>query len=308
MLRRAALLLVVLLPLAAAAQGQRWGPLFEVTSSEGKAYLAASTHSNGHRELALGPATQRALADSDLVVLERLPSGHQSPIQKSRSEAVAKMMFRPGSTSLLDDIPPAVAARLQAVLKTHDVPDRGWELVLKTRTPLVPEVMTVILAKYGDYSVELQYPGADDLYLRFARDNNIELDEVEGATVVMANRLSVTLPEANAAIVKMLEDVEAPRSKEKRGAKLIESLETIYGGDLERLYASQRREECGTPALQAYCDRVVDGRNAAMAESIEALVKKGRRPFVAVGALHLAGPASIQKALEKRGYSVRRLD
>jgi uncharacterized protein YbaP (TraB family) len=308
MIARGALFLAAFVPLAATAQAISWGPIWEATSSAGKAYIAASTHTNSHRELTLSPVTQRALADSDVIALEKLPAAYQSAIQKSRSEAVAKMMFRPENTSLLDDIPPEVAARLQAVLKAHEIPERGWELVRKTRTPLVPEVMAVILAKYGDYSIELEHPGADDTYLRFARDHKIEVDEVEGSIVLMTNALSATLPEANAAIVRMLEGAEGPRSREKRGARLIEALETVYSGDLERIYATQRREECATPVLAAYCDRVVDGRNAAMAERIEALVKNGRRPFVAVGALHLAGPASIQKALEKKGYTVRRLD
>jgi uncharacterized protein YbaP (TraB family) len=308
MIARAALFLAALVPLAATAQAVSWGPIWEATSSAGKVYIAASTHSNGHRQLTLGPATRRALADSDLIALEKLPAAYQSPIQQSRSEAVAKMMFRPDNSSLLDDIPPEIAARLQAVLTAHEIPERGWELVRKTRTPLVPEVMAVILAKYGDYSIELEHPGGDDTFLRFARDHKIELDEVEGAIVLMTNALSATLPEANAAIARMLDGAEGPRAKQKRGAKLIEALETIYTGDVERIYAAQRREECATPVLAAYCDRVVDGRNAGIAERIDAWVKKGRRPFVAVGALHLAGPASIQKALEKKGYTVRRLD
>src|SRR6185295_17987577 len=95
MIARAALVLAAFVPLAATAQAVSWGPIWEATSGAGKAYIAASTHSNSHRELTLSPATQRALADSDVVALEKLPAAYQSPIQKSRSEAVAKMMFRP---------------------------------------------------------------------------------------------------------------------------------------------------------------------------------------------------------------------
>lgn len=308
MLRRAALVLAVLLPLAAAAQRVPWGPVFEATSSSGKAYVAASFHSNGHREIFLTESTRRALEASDVLALESMPAEFRTPIQKSRSEAVSKMMFRPENTSLLDDIPPEVARRLQAVLKQYEIPDRGWELLQKTKTALVPEVMNVFLAKYGDFQVEFEHPGPDELYLRHARDRKLELDEVEGSLASMANRLSVTLPQANAQILALLENVEDPRSKTKRSAKLVEAMEIVYSGDLERAYADQRRVDCGTPMLASYCDRTVDGRNPGMAERIDALVKGGKRPFVAVGAIHLAGPASIQKELEKRGYKVRRLD
>ena len=308
MIARAVLLLVALLPFAAAAQSISWGPIWEATSSSGKAYIAASTHPNGHRELVLSAIAVRALTDSDLIALERLPAAFQSPEQKTRSEAVSKMMFRPENTSLLDDIPPELATRLQSLLKAHDVPERGWEMVRKTRTPMVPEVLAFLLARYGDTSVTLEHPGADEIYLRFARDNKVALEEVESAIVSMTSRLSVSTPETIAFITRQLDESERPDAKARHAAKLIETLEVIYSGNVDRIYAAQRRESCNTPALAAYCDKVVDGRNAQMAERIDALVKTGRRPFVAVGALHLAGPASIQSELAKKGYTLRRLD
>ncbi|MCG6121031.1 MAG: TraB/GumN family protein, partial [Blastomonas sp.] len=37
------------------------------------------------------------------------------------------------------------------------------------------------------------------------------------------------------------------------------------------------------------------------------MMRLGARPFVAVGAAHLAGPDSVQALLEARGYTVTRL-
>ena len=54
-------------------------------------------------------------------------------------------------------------------------------------------------------------------------------------------------------------------------------------------------------------DLLVRKRNVAMADKIAARLKMGGTVFVAVGAAHLAGPDSIQKALAKRGIRVKRL-
>jgi uncharacterized protein YbaP (TraB family) len=48
-------------------------------------------------------------------------------------------------------------------------------------------------------------------------------------------------------------------------------------------------------------------RNEAMADQIAARLARGGTIFVAVGAAHLAGPDSIQAALERRGIHVKRL-
>jgi uncharacterized protein YbaP (TraB family) len=54
-------------------------------------------------------------------------------------------------------------------------------------------------------------------------------------------------------------------------------------------------------------DLLLKKRNEAMADQITARLAKGGTVFVAVGAAHLAGPDSIQAALERRGVHVKRL-
>jgi uncharacterized protein YbaP (TraB family) len=59
-----------------------------------------------------------------------------------------------------------------------------------------------------------------------------------------------------------------------------------------------------SPALY---NELVVSRNAAWAQQLDARLRQGGVSFVAVGAAHLAGPASVQVDLTKRGYRVRRV-
>lgn len=52
---------------------------------------------------------------------------------------------------------------------------------------------------------------------------------------------------------------------------------------------------------------ILTGRNRDWARQIDAMVRRGERPLVVVGAAHLAGPDSVQAELAARGYVVERL-
>ena len=54
-------------------------------------------------------------------------------------------------------------------------------------------------------------------------------------------------------------------------------------------------------------DAVLVARNAAWARRIDAMLTRGDRPFIAVGAGHLVGPDNVRAMLETMGYKAVRV-
>ncbi len=80
-------------------------------------------------------------------------------------------------------------------------------------------------------------------------------------------------------------------------------------GKLAQRYALWQRllGQMDPAVAQRFHERILDGRNRTMVESLLPLFEQGST-FVAVGALHMPGEEGILSLLERRGYSVTRLE
>jgi hypothetical protein len=79
-------------------------------------------------------------------------------------------------------------------------------------------------------------------------------------------------------------------------------------GDANLLLEVARAYNDSVPGAADLEEKFIWSRHDAMAGKIEKWLLNGReRVFVAVGALHLAGPRGLVEELRKRGYVVRQL-
>lgn len=87
--------------------------------------------------------------------------------------------------------------------------------------------------------------------------------------------------------------------------KQLKSLQMAWArGDMD-LIARTTDEDFGKePALR---EALLLGRNRAWTTKVEAMLAQGSRPFIAVGAAHLAGPDGLPAMLAARGWKVTRL-
>ena len=132
-----------------------------------------------------------------------------------------------------------------------------------------------------------------------AADYRRPIGELEGAEVQLA--IFDALPEAQqrALLHSVIEEDGADREAKVR------ALEQAWAsGDVAELAKVSDAETFGDPLLR---EALLVGRNRTWADRLVAMLSSRARPFVAVGAAHLAGPDGLPSMLAARGYTVTRL-
>ena len=115
-------------------------------------------------------------------------------------------------------------------------------------------------------------------------------------------------------------DPKEPAEVDRMIVATLDQLDEGTAATVARLAAAWARGDmAGDGAVRALvrlCDdrrrpqlmvRLIDERNPALADRIEALHGEGQRLFAAVGALHMAGPQALPALLEARGFTVERV-
>lgn len=122
--------------------------------------------------------------------------------------------------------------------------------------------------------------------------------EFEGAAAQLA--IFDHLPEAQQRALLSAILTEGPGRKEQ-----LRTLQMAWARGNMGLIARTTDEDFGKqPALR---EALLLGRNRAWTAKVEALLAQGSRPFIAVGAAHLAGKDGLPALLAARGWKVTRL-
>lgn len=124
------------------------------------------------------------------------------------------------------------------------------------------------------------------------------VEEFEGAAAQLA--IFDRLPEAQqrallGAVV---------REGDERAVNLRQLEQAWARGDIDRIARVTDADFAAEPGLR---EALLTGRNRAWLIRLETLLGSGARPFVAVGAAHLAGQDGLPAQLAARGYRVTRL-
>jgi len=236
-----------------------------------------------------GPKVMAALRASDTLALE-LDLTDPEMLRR-----LQKAVLRdPGSPPL----PDALQKRLLASMAAACVAPAAL-------APMRPEMQAVSLEVMQGRGMGL-YPeyGVDANLAALARSMQLPLRSLETPESQAALLVSDDPAETARAVGAVLDELEGGRAP----AMLKRLASDWERGDADDLaaYASW----CGcmdTPEQRADFHKLIVERNPLMADRIVQWHAEGRRLFVAVGTLHMVGPAGLPTLLRARGFQVDRV-
>ena len=137
-----------------------------------------------------------------------------------------------------------------------------------------------------------------------ARKENKRIVELEGARAQSALMSSLTEKESLQAFEGTVAALESGLTRDQ----ITGLVNAWQAGDANLLLEVVRAYNESVPGAKEMEEKFIWSRHEAMAKKIEDWLLAGReRVFVAVGALHLAGPRGLVEILRSRGHFVRQL-
>ena len=286
-LMRAALLVVALLSAApAAAQRYDQGLLWRVESPTATAHVFGTIHVEDKRVTTLPPPVAKAFDASRSLVVEMT-------MEPANVMALATRMLLQDGRDLPGIAGPELFGKAAALIAPYGLPEpalrmfKPWAAAVFLMIPQQnPEnVLDMVLARTA---------AAKGKPVHELETVNEQVDVFDGMT------------EADQ-VALLRHAVDSHQDMPKNTARLVEAW---LARDLAQFTRISEDEIGDSPELRrldkAFRRRLLDDRNARMAERLDARLKEGGA-FVAIGALHLPGKDGVLARLERRGWRITRV-
>jgi uncharacterized protein YbaP (TraB family) len=196
-------------------------------------------------------------------------------------------------------LPPALAARLRAQLRAACLP----EAMLDDVTPEMAAMTLTIKSARVD-GLDPAY-GIDAVVAGLAHGLKKSVVSLETPEQQLALLLAPTAREAQANVEQGLAELESGKSR----AAMVRIAQVWADGRFDELFRYEQWCDClNTDAERAAHKRLLDDRNPALADRIDALHRAGNKVFAAVGSLHMVGKMGLPLLLAQRGYQVERME
>ncbi len=276
---------------AAAAPSAR-NFLWEVSSLTNRVYLFGTVHAGKADFYPLPEPVRKAFADATVLAVEADITDAQA-----MEAGAASMLLTPPAT-LATMVPAPLYGRFRRQLDRFGIPEPQ---VAKLK-PFIASSM-IAFAEWGRQGYLPQY-GVDVYLISRAREQKKNIVELEGAKVQTELMNSLTDKEQLQAFEGTVSALESGVARDQ----ITGLVNAWQSGDAALLLEVMRAFNENVPGAKAMEEKFIWSRHDAMAGKIEAWLLNGRdRVFVAVGALHLAGPRGLVEMLRARGYVVRQL-
>jgi uncharacterized protein YbaP (TraB family) len=265
--------------------------LWEVTSLTNKVYLYGTVHAGKRDWFPLPTPVENAFVDSSVLVVEA-----DITDDKAMRRSAAAMMYTAPET-LKSHVQPEQYARLLKLLPRYGL----TEAQVAPMKPFMA-VSLLVFAEWGR-SGFVPSQGVDGYLIRKALAEAKPIVEIEGADMQIKLMDSLTDKQVQELFKGTLDALEEDLTTEQ-----IKGLVAAWqGGDPVALLDIARRYNERIAGAKEFEEKFIWSRHEEMLKKIDGYMGKRDRHFVAVGALHLAGPRGLIELLKKRGYLVKQL-
>lgn len=271
--------------------------VWRVTNAKAPFYLVGSIHALSKKDYPLPAPYEIALRDSKRFLFEFDPNRHVE--FEKKFEAAGK--YPPGQ-DICSKIHPDLLAWLRQNIMTVKVDNRRERRerlgTFDNELRYKPWWIAQHLVGPATYTKSSLSHGLDNYFVDRATRERKEiagLESVDEHVAVMSG-----LSDRDGEFI-LRDALDEPRNAEKEFSKMHKAW---HKGDTNALWAGDSRLRTQAPWIAA---RFVDNRNAKWIPRIEAELKSGKPTAIVAGALHFAGPNSVIKLLEKRGYQIEQL-
>jgi uncharacterized protein YbaP (TraB family) len=281
--------LTVLLALAAcqpAPAEQKRPALWEVTGPGGaKGWVFGTVHALPDGLAWKTPAIDRAVAQSGTLVLEI--------VDPSDADAARAAFMRLGTTPGQAPLDERVGPDLRPALRTA-----------LAETRLEPRQFATL----EDWAAALTLSFALE-----ASDGNDSENGADRALLAAVGQRPVVGLETLDGQLGLFDALPPREQRSLLRAVLIESADDSADKRLVRAWANgdiaalDREAHAGMLADPRLREALLVARNRRWADQVAAMLKAGRRPFVAVGAAHVVGTDGLPEMLAERGFGVNRV-
>jgi uncharacterized protein len=282
---------------AGAAQSLPRCCVWRVTNAKAPFYLVGSIHTLTKKDYPLPVAYEIALKDSRRFLFEFDPTRHAEFEQKFA--AAAKY---PRGQDIRSKIHPELLAWLQqntvAVRVDPHRKKRSEVRGFGSGLDYKPWWIAQHLVDGNSNTKVSTVHGLDNYFVDRARQMRREIAGLESVDEHVAVLGGLSDRDGETILRNAL-------TQPKNGvAEFDRMLKAWRNGDVDALWAGDAQFRKEAPSIAA---RFVDERNRKWVPRIVAELESGKPTAIVAGALHFAGPNSVIKLLEKRGYKIEQL-
>ncbi len=267
--------------------------LWRVAGEHATLHLTGSIHVGKPEFFPLDPALEQAFADADALAVEvdiEDPANQQAAAMIMMQKAML-----PGDETLQTRLGDEVWQRLEAYAKESGV-------ALGMYSKFKPGIVAMVLVM-NEYQRQGFDPalGIDKHFLDQARAAPKPIRQLESIEAQFELFLQVNDQLDDVLMDEMLDQMdELPAMT----ARMVTLWQAGDAEGMDRFMAEQIGDE---PEMIAFYRTLLDDRNLAMADSVDAWLKGDQDVFVVVGAGHFGGELGLLQLLEGKGWEVEQV-